>query len=188
MASLSAGLASVGNGVAEASSELIKLLELYRKALFDLCDSNGRHPMLAARVRSLLCLILTECCACLIGRQMPKENDFVRAAKTFMKAKLAERVTVEDVTAHLGLSKSRFYELFRAGTGQTPHEYLQRLRVNAACHALTHTSMTITEIAMRYNFSSSQHFARTFRQYTGRTPTAHRRSSEWIERAPAAQP
>ncbi len=51
--------------------------------------------------------------------------------------------------------------------------YIRRRRLEEACRALVapHRRMTVTEIATRWQFADSGHFARAFRKYYGRTPT-----------------
>jgi AraC-like DNA-binding protein len=64
--------------------------------------------------------------------------------------------------------------VFRKATGQTPIEYLVRLRIQKAMELLRTTDRTITEIAMDVGFNDSNYFARQFRRLTDRSPRAFR--------------
>lgn len=76
----------------------------------------------------------------------------------------------------VGLSTSRFKAKFKRETGLSPWEYVLRKRIAVAKELLRETKRDITRIALDLSFSSSQHFASTFRRFAGCTPTAFRRS------------
>jgi AraC-like DNA-binding protein len=65
------------------------------------------------------------------------------------------------------VSTPHFIEVFRAGFGETPKKYLLRQRIEEAARRLRDTDQAITRIALDLGFSSSQHFARAFRQLKG---------------------
>ena len=53
-----------------------------------------------------------------------------------------------DSVRRLGFSRARMFELFKAQTGFTPNDYLQRLRVEKARQLLRQTSLSVTDIAL----------------------------------------
>ena len=90
------------------------------------------------------------------------ENDYAR------EWRVAELLAI----AHM--SRSTLMRVFRKATGQTPIEYLVRLRIQRAMELLRTTDRTITEIAMDVGFNDSNYFARQFRRLTDRSPRAFR--------------
>lgn len=104
-----------------------------------------------------------------------QDNPVVRSAIEYMQANLAEPVSVAQIAEAVGLRTSRFHEVFRSETGQTPADYFSRLRIECARDRLRHGTDPIIHIAMDLGFSSSQYFANTFRKYTGMTPSAYRK-------------
>ncbi len=93
------------------------------------------------------------------------ENDFSKDWK------LEELVR----TAHM--SRSNLMRIFRKATGQTPIEYLIRLRINKAMELLSNTDLTITEIAMETGFNDSNYFTRQFKRVIGKSPSNYRQNS-----------
>ncbi|MBO4815125.1 MAG: helix-turn-helix transcriptional regulator [Muribaculaceae bacterium] len=75
------------------------------------------------------------------------------------------------------LSPNYFGDLVKKETGKTPVEYIQTKVIDIAKEELHSTDDTITEIAYRLGFQSSQHFNRYFKRYTGMTPTEYRKHS-----------
>lgn len=68
------------------------------------------------------------------------------------------------------LSLSRFKAKFKEQTGLPPREFILRCRIDRAGRWLRETDQSITTIAHRLGFSSSQNFATTFKRYVSLTP------------------
>jgi AraC family transcriptional regulator len=98
----------------------------------------------------------------------------LRSAIDFLDAHLAEDIGLDDVAQAVGLSTARLTELFRDGTGEPPHRWLMNRRLTRACEMLAKPRLSITEIAHRCGFASSQHLAAVTRRRLATTPTAYR--------------
>lgn len=77
------------------------------------------------------------------------------------------------------MSRSTLMRIFRKATGQTPIDYLVRLRIQKAMALLTQTEWSITRIATAVGFNDSNYFSRQFRQTRGCSPSAHRQSHQY---------
>ena len=75
------------------------------------------------------------------------------------------------------LSSNYFGDLVKKETGKTPMEFIQQKVIVIAKEELHSTDATITEVAYRLGFQSSQHFNRYFKRNTGMTPTEFRKRS-----------
>jgi AraC family transcriptional regulator, 4-hydroxyphenylacetate 3-monooxygenase operon regulatory protein len=76
-----------------------------------------------------------------------------------------------------GMGVTHFIHQTKQLVNMTPSHYLTRCRLEAAAILLREQSdANITEIAMRFGFSSSQYFATQFRRQFGRTPSDYRLS------------
>jgi AraC-like DNA-binding protein/quercetin dioxygenase-like cupin family protein len=131
----------------------------------------------AALIRALVCATLIEAV-----RQMrnpptqPKE--FVAAAVDYLRAHLHETVRMSDLVRHVGFSRARLFDIFKAQTGLTPNHYLQKLRIERAQEQLRNTRASITEIAHATGFSSGQYFSTVFSRYTGVSPSDFRKAGK----------
>jgi AraC-like DNA-binding protein len=94
----------------------------------------------------------------------------------FIDAHLARSVGVADLAAVACMSTAHFARLFKAATGRSPHEFVNRKRVELACRMLADRHRPIAEIALSTGFSSQSNFARAFRHAMGMTPGAYRAS------------
>jgi len=85
-------------------------------------------------------------------------------------ARIAERLTVEDLAQTLEMPRWTFADAFKATTGDTPHAYVTGKRVERACELLRIGEMPLAEIAYATGFASQSHMTDTFRRVLGTTP------------------
>lgn len=87
-----------------------------------------------------------------------------------LETRIGEPPDVPEMAALLGLSVSRFKTHFKKEIGIPPAEYVLRCRVSQAKLLLKKPGATVTDVAYRLGFSSSQYFATVFKRYTGKNP------------------
>lgn len=96
-------------------------------------------------------------------------------ARYYLLAHAAEEIDLETLAAELGMSYSRFRNLFSRHTGSSPRKYQLDIRMNRAMELLRQSERNVTEIAEQLGFSSVYYFSRLFKARTGKTPVAFRR-------------
>jgi AraC-like DNA-binding protein len=161
-----------GNIVFRAPESLLTVSRLWaaRQEGFAVED-----PVSRAGMRAVLGLFLWTLLETIAAPGAPRRTGEIRRAEAYILEHLAEPIGVGDVARFTGLSVSRFHERFRRELGVTPADFIQRSRCARARERLRASGLPVTEIAFACGFSSSQYFAKTFRKYTGCTPTAYRR-------------
>ena len=85
-------------------------------------------------------------------------------------------LTVAALADRCGISVSYLRKLFQAGLGQSPRSYLQRLRLEMACHLLLTTRKSVLAVAQEAGFQNASTLNRLFRQTYGTTPREMRES------------
>lgn len=106
------------------------------------------------------------------GLSLPK----LKRAMEYINANLAEDVHLKAIAKELDLSSSHFAHEFRNSTGQTPYQYLLEQRIAKAKQLLRMTDLPVQFVSGQAGFQSSVNFVRAFRQRTGYTPEAWRKS------------
>lgn len=81
---------------------------------------------------------------------------------------------VDDVVAHLDVSRRWLQQQFREQFGRTPHEQIMHVRMQHACSLLRASQLSIPLIAERCGYVLPQNFCRAFKQTMGQTPGAYR--------------
>lgn len=94
--------------------------------------------------------------------------DFGRVVGTSMSD---SSLSVETISAALGMSRVQMYRKVKALTGTTPVELIRRTRLKRADLLLRQGSITVAEVAYRVGFSSPSYFAKCFKEYFGRLPS-----------------
>lgn len=74
-----------------------------------------------------------------------------------------------------GMSRSNFTRLFEQQTGETPHQYISRKRIEYACKLLHYSDMSLDEIAEKTGFANRYHFSRVFKRITQISPAEFRK-------------
>ncbi|KRE39240.1 transcriptional regulator [Janibacter sp. Soil728] len=72
------------------------------------------------------------------------------------------------------MSPAHFSRTFTTTFGETPHRYLQRRRIERAMTMLRDHDRSVTDVSIAVGYDSLGTFSRTFREITGRTPSAFR--------------
>jgi len=85
-----------------------------------------------------------------------------------------EPITNSQLARLAGLSVRAFERQFLAAFRAPPQQYLRKLRLRMACHALVFSSQSIVEVALDCGFADQSHFTREFRRHFGRTPRDYR--------------
>ncbi|WP_169512925.1 helix-turn-helix domain-containing protein [Actinopolymorpha alba] len=109
-----------------------------------------------------------------VDRRLP--HPAVAHARRLIDEAYTERLPLAQLARTVGMSPTYLTTLFTAEIGLSPARYQRQLRTRRAEVLLAETDRTITQIAVDLGFSSAQHFATVFREHTGLTPRAYRRS------------
>jgi AraC-like DNA-binding protein len=89
-------------------------------------------------------------------------------------ARFREPVRLEEVLAVSGLSRPTFARQFKKHAGRTLSEFLNHLRLQAACRELVESDRGVLEIALGCGFTQVSFFNRLFRRLQKCSPTEYR--------------
>jgi AraC family transcriptional regulator len=83
-------------------------------------------------------------------------------------------VSLAEVAREVGFSRFHLLRVFREETGETPHRYLIRRRMERACAELRGGGKPVTEIAAACGYRSTSQFSRAFHREVGVSSSAYR--------------
>lgn len=101
----------------------------------------------------------------------------VRRATEYLRERLTDSVTLDDLAAHAALDKFHLCRAFRAQVGMPPHTYLTHLRVQRARHLLRQ-GVRASELAPRVGFYDQSQLTRHFKRIVGVTPGRYTSAAE----------
>jgi len=114
------------------------------------------------------------CKRCKPTGQLLPDSDWVEQITRFIDAHYFERLTLEKLAEMCHGSMYHLHRTFKRITGITPVAYIQQTRMNKAMAILTHTDISVAEIARSVGIANTPYFITLFRKITGLTPTAYR--------------
>jgi len=169
----------VGRAVARASQpedltavEVGLLLDEVRVALH---DDFGAATRAAEQLAALLASKLSQ-----DARSAPAHGGLApwqrRKIEGYIRERLNDSLVVGDLANLISLSISHFGRAFKVSFGEAPHAYIIRARIERARMLMLTTSENLSQIALGCGLADQAHFCRLFRQVTGTTPGAWRRS------------
>lgn len=93
----------------------------------------------------------------------------------FIEQNLEKSLTLEELAEVASFSKYHFNRIFRAMVGETPFQFILRLRLEKAASLIPiHNNESISEIAFKCGFSEISIFSRNFKKYFGVPPSQYR--------------
>lgn len=97
----------------------------------------------------------------------------IEKACEYMTVHFTERIYLDQICRHAGLSKSTLLRAFTKEKGVTPYRYLETIRIHEAKKLLAE-GVPPAEAAVRTGFSDQSHFTNYFSQFLGLAPGAYR--------------
>jgi AraC family transcriptional regulator len=99
-----------------------------------------------------------------------------RRSKEMLRASIGSDLSIATVAAVCRLTPNHFGRCFKRSTGDTPYQYLTRLRLEEAKRLMLTAQRSLAEIALACGFGDQSHFTRIFSRNVGTSPAAWRRS------------
>lgn len=96
----------------------------------------------------------------------------------WVREHIEDAFSVADMASAVGLSERSLARRVKKATGETPSQYVQRLRVNHAIFLLETTSLSFAEITRRSGYREPASLRRLIRKQTGRAPSSFRTSGD----------
>jgi AraC-like DNA-binding protein len=112
-----------------------------------------------------------------VWRGSPLADSRIRRAIALLRAKPNKDTNIDELADQVGLSRSRFYDLFHLCTGRSPRAYLDLLCVETAIAKLSTGEGKIADVSAELGFSAQSNFTRFFQHQVGIPPSEYRRAA-----------
>ncbi|MGE5521067.1 MAG: ATP-binding protein, partial [Candidatus Dadabacteria bacterium] len=84
-----------------------------------------------------------------------------------------QQLSVEELSKHVGMSRSSLYSKLLELTGQTPVEYIRSVKLDKAAVLLEKSTMNIAQVAYSVGFSTPNYFAKSFKAKFNMLPSEY---------------
>jgi AraC-like DNA-binding protein len=109
-------------------------------------------------------------------------------SRDYLAARLDRPHRLADAARQAYLSPYHYHRLFTRAFGETPHEFLTRLRMDEAKRLLTREQLPVTEVCLAVGYGSLGSFSSLFRNMVGYSPSEFQKSLRKIFPAPKVAP
>jgi transcriptional regulator GlxA family with amidase domain len=110
----------------------------------------------------------------MFSTQKSHGDEPILRAQEFIESEIARASNVDTLARRVAMSRRTFVRRFHTATGNSPREYIQRVRVEAAKRLLEGGNLSIGEIARRVGYGDVVGFRKIFVRCTGITPADYR--------------
>jgi transcriptional regulator GlxA family with amidase domain len=97
-------------------------------------------------------------------------DELIGKAQAYIEENLGEKISFEALASKLAISRRNFDRRFIKATGNTPVEYLQRVKVEVAKSTLEKGRKSIFEVMNEVGYSDDKAFREVFKKITGLSP------------------
>jgi transcriptional regulator GlxA family with amidase domain len=106
--------------------------------------------------------------------QKTHDDESIKKAQLFMENNINSKVSVDQLSDMFAISRRNFERRFKKATSNTPVEYLQRVKIEAAKKSLESSRENINEVMYSVGYSDSKAFRTMFKKITGLSPIDYR--------------
>jgi transcriptional regulator GlxA family with amidase domain len=107
--------------------------------------------------------------------QRSHEDKDIRSVQDFIELHYCDELYVRKLANKFNISNRTLIRRFTEATGNTPLEYIQRVRVEAAKRLLEKGKEGIEQVCIKSGYEDFNFFREIFRRHTGLSPQAYRR-------------
>ena len=104
-----------------------------------------------------------------------EHSDILHKAVNYLRENLSEKLTLENLAQHVGLSRSYLSAIIKAELGMSFTDYVNKMRIDRSCELLLDSTISLVEIAGLVGYSDQSYFTKKFAQLAGVSPGQYRK-------------
>jgi transcriptional regulator GlxA family with amidase domain len=101
-------------------------------------------------------------------------DELIKKAQEHIENHADEKISMQDLCSMFAVGRRNFDRRFIKATGNTPVEYLQRVKIESAKKEFETTRKTINEVMYEVGYSDVKAFREVFRKITGMSPLQYK--------------
>ena len=102
-------------------------------------------------------------------------NHLPEIIKNYIDSHITEKITLDDISKNLYVSKSHIERAFKQEYGQTPIAYCMNQKISHVASMLVTTNYPISRISQQLGFSDVKYMTKCFKKAKGKTPSKYRK-------------
>jgi transcriptional regulator GlxA family with amidase domain len=106
--------------------------------------------------------------------QKEHSDEHIKVAQRYIEDNFSEKLSVEELADRVAISRRNFVRRFKKATSNTPLEYIQRVKIEAAKKNLESSTKNINEVMFDVGYSDTKAFRNVFKKHAGLSPIDYR--------------
>ena len=102
--------------------------------------------------------------------QKKHDDEPIKEAQVYIEKNFTEKISVEDLAVKFAIGRRHFERRFKKSTNNTPMEYIQRVKIEAAKKQLETGRKNVTEVMYEVGYVDTKAFRTIFKKITGMSP------------------
>ena len=104
-----------------------------------------------------------------------EHTDILHKAVNYLRENLSEKLTLESLALHVGLSRSYLSAIIKAELGLPFTDYVNKMRIERSCELLLDPTLSLATIAGLVGYSDQSYFTKKFTALCGISPGQYRK-------------
>ncbi|MFD0861188.1 helix-turn-helix domain-containing protein [Sungkyunkwania multivorans] len=104
----------------------------------------------------------------------PQDNERLNQIFAFVQQEFKRSIRLNEIAGHVSMTVPAFCRYFKQRTGKTFTKFVNEHRLVHAIKLISEQPLSITEVCYECGFNNFSHFHKSFKTYTGKTPTKYR--------------
>jgi transcriptional regulator GlxA family with amidase domain len=102
------------------------------------------------------------------------QDEKIKSAQDYIHQYFNAQFTMDELAGRVGMSNRNFTRRFKQATGETPLNYLHKLRVNCAKQLLETDYKSVQQVCYAVGYEDVPFFRSVFKRYSGLSPREYR--------------
>jgi transcriptional regulator GlxA family with amidase domain len=106
--------------------------------------------------------------------QKKHEDEPIKLAQEYIEKNFTEKMSIEDLASRFAIGRRHFERRFKKATNNTPAEYIQRVKIEAAKKQLENSRKNVNEVMYDVGYTDIKTFRSVFKKLTGLSPNDYK--------------
>ena len=111
-----------------------------------------------------------------------EQRDLLNRFQEYVEAHLQQDISIDEIAAHLNMSRTKFYREFRELSDLSPADMINLFRTRKAASLMLDQRLSVSEAAFATGFSSSSYFTKVFTKFYQMKPSEYIRKNSLKEK------
>ena len=150
------------------------IAELFKRTMAAAKERQASHTLLLGYFYQILGTLLS---AMDIPEDKARHPDLFESVSHYIAINLRHPMNVANLAGIFHISQSQLFRIFKAHCGLSPHQYIEKARIDFACTLLRQSDQPMNAVAACCGYEYASHFNKAFQKVMGMSPTAFKRKA-----------